>query len=215
MAQPGILSSQIPPGEDHVMRALADIRREMRELGPSIMHSFQGVVDELAAHQATLDAQQATLTTTVADIAANVASINTLIGQVVVPSSIEATAYAFNVTTTDTTILTKTITVPDGFTKALVSVQSVVIAYNWASSYATLYTAIYINDPMTTSAGTQQDQVPNGGSSIWLRNSSSRVTTSLTPGSTFDIVVKVSTSVGPWGATSTAVVLDGTILWFR
>jgi hypothetical protein len=79
MAQPGILSSQIPPGEDHVMRALADIRREMRELGPSIMHSFQGIVDELAAHQATLDAQQATLTTTVADLSTAQATLATTV----------------------------------------------------------------------------------------------------------------------------------------
>jgi len=77
MAQPGILSSQIPPGEDWVPRALADIRREMRELGPSIMHSFQGVVDELAAHQATLDAQQATLTAQQATLTTTVADLTT------------------------------------------------------------------------------------------------------------------------------------------
>ena len=148
MAQPGILSSQIPPGEDHVMRALADIRREMRELGPSIMHSFQGIVDELAAHQATLDAQQATLTTTVADlstaqatlattvsglttaqanIAANlttlnaaVADINTLVGQQVAGN----TGVAFSGTVTATTswqyFAVVTIPVPAGYSIAKV-----------------------------------------------------------------------------------------------
>lgn len=147
MAQPGILSSQIPPGEDHVMRALADIRREMRELGPSIMHSFQSVVDELAAHQATLDAQQATLTTTVAglttaqatlattvsglstaqaniaanvaSIAANVADINTLVAQQVTGNTGNATAVV-TATTSWQSFVQVTIAVPAGYSKAKV-----------------------------------------------------------------------------------------------
>jgi len=32
MADPGILSSQIPPGEDHVMRRIADLERAVREM---------------------------------------------------------------------------------------------------------------------------------------------------------------------------------------
>jgi hypothetical protein len=143
MAQPGILSSQIPPGEDHVMRALADIKREMRELGPSIMHSFQGVVDELAAHQATLDAQQATLTTTVAglstavaDIATNLASINDLLTKVVTPASVNvASGVTFTASGAYYDGVQTNITVPAGVSR--LQIQAFSGIFCWSNSNTT------------------------------------------------------------------------------
>jgi len=101
VAQPGILSSQIPKGEDWIPREIADLKRELRELGPSIMHSFQGVVDELAAQQDTLDAQQATLTaqqatltTTVADLTTAQATLATTVSGLSTAQATLATAVA-------------------------------------------------------------------------------------------------------------------------
>ena len=127
---PGIPSSQIPPGEDHVMRSIKDIERFLRELTPSIAHSFKPVIDRLDAADIVLAAQQATLTTTVAglsaavaDIATNLASINSLLTQVVKPQAIYNTTNSWAITTTPTVRAAVTIAVPSGYTTAVVSVM--------------------------------------------------------------------------------------------
>jgi len=72
---PGSIPSQIPAGEDELVRRMRDLERRVDELGPSVARSFQPVLDDLAAKQAALEAQQATLTTAVADIAAQTANL--------------------------------------------------------------------------------------------------------------------------------------------
>ncbi|TFD80720.1 hypothetical protein E3T54_02975 [Cryobacterium sp. Sr8] len=48
MAQPGSISSLMPPSEDTQLRRIADLERFVRELGPSIAKSFQTTTDGLA-----------------------------------------------------------------------------------------------------------------------------------------------------------------------
>ena len=241
MAQPGILSSQIPPGEDHVMRALADIRREMRELGPSMMHSFQSVVDELAAHQATLDAQQATLATTVsdlttaqatlattvsdlttaqADIAANVASINDLLTKVVRTDAIFASASNFSLSTSSATKVSLTITVPAGFTKAAVSVIGRVFAINNNTTGGPAGTGLdylYADARIAGFVGNGMPLVANGSNGSAMNVAPfAKVLTGLTPGDTFTILVNAATSYLSWAAqASNKADLSGTISWYR
>jgi len=234
MAQPGILSSQIPPGEDHVMRALADIRRDMRELGPSIMHSFQSVVDELAAHQATLDAQQATLTTTVANlaanvavtntnvanIAANVASINTLITQVVEPQSIYATTNTYVVTTTETTRASVTVTVPAGFTAAVVNVMGRVDGRNgnttggWDAAGGDL---LHTRAVIAGVPGLDMDlSVLGSGDHDVSVMPLATVLPGLTPGGTFVLAANVWSEYQNWPAHAKNIAeISGTVTWYR
>jgi len=202
MAQPGILSSQIPPGEDHVMRALADIRREMRELGPSIMHSFQSVVDELAAHQATLDA-------TVADIAANVASINTLIMKVVTPAVVNSLATNFALSFTQVDLVDASLVVPDGCTRLQVNatgIMTVVNSYGFGNAVDlyihldTTYGQIF-----TASVPTLQ--------TVTVAANFATLATGLTPGATLHLYARAGSLNAITTDTSNAVVLTSTLLW--
>lgn len=47
MTQPGAIGSAMPADESSVMRRLADLERQVRELGPSIANSFNSTVSEL------------------------------------------------------------------------------------------------------------------------------------------------------------------------
>jgi len=65
------LASQVPPGEDALVRKIADLQRELRELGPSVASSFRTTVEELRAVDAQLNATlvdiQATVATAITD----------------------------------------------------------------------------------------------------------------------------------------------------
>jgi len=69
MADPGSIGSIAPPGEDYLVRRIADLERKVRELGPSIAQSFQSTVQSLDDTVAHLDG----LTT----VSANGANLNT------------------------------------------------------------------------------------------------------------------------------------------
>jgi hypothetical protein len=243
MAQPGILSSQIPPGEDHVMRALADIRREMRELGPSIMHSIQGIVDELVAHQATLDAQQATLTAqqatltttvadlataqatlattvsglsaAVADIATNLASLNAVIGQQVAATAVHADSgsTAFAVTTTTTTQASVTVTVPTGYTQALILAEGQASAINNTGGVDTINVDAAVNG-VVVGWSAAQDIAP-GGLGGATKAAAKRLT-GLTGGGTFTLSTRISSNYANWtGTTANSCNIDATVVFLR
>ncbi len=208
--QPGILSSQIPPGEDWVPRALADIRREMRELGPSIMHSFQSVVDRLDAQDAAFAAQQATLTTTVADLttaqatlattvsglSAAVADINTLVGQQVASGFNGATASNFAVST-NATKASCDIVVPAGYTRAVVMVTADVSVKNTGASADLLYASAMA----VSSGGGESGVYLLPGEYASLPASAVKMPTGLTGGSNLTCTVRCRTGSGAaWSA---------------
>jgi len=96
---PGAPGGNLPAGEDHIMRRLADLERAYRELvasGPSMFAS------------------------TFASIEANLASINALIGNEVQIGSASVLATNFATSATNTSVATGTITVPAGYSQALV-----------------------------------------------------------------------------------------------
>ena len=221
MAQPGILSTQLPPGEDWVPRALADIRRDMRELGPSIMHSFQSVVDELAAHQATLDTTVANLAanvavtnTNVADIAANVASINAIIGNEVLPLAPHGDSVNFPMTVAWATRATVTVTVPAGYTRALVFAVGQASVVNTTGGLDQLCLDTLINGVVPPGwLATTDVPSTNIGS---VAAAGTKLLTGLTGGGTFTVAARVSTAIAAWGANvANACNVDASVTFLR
>lgn len=62
MASPGSFASQVPAGEDNTPRKIADLGRDIRELGPSIARSFAPVIADLQAKDVALAELVATQT---------------------------------------------------------------------------------------------------------------------------------------------------------
>lgn len=58
MGNPGNVGEQMPPSEDVTIRRIAELERQLRELGPSVAKSFSGTVDALESAIATITAQQ-------------------------------------------------------------------------------------------------------------------------------------------------------------
>lgn len=92
MTQPGSIASGMPADEDSLMRRVADLERTVRELGPSVASSFNSTVGELA------------------DLLANQ----------VVPFANSSSNSDFTVTTSDTIFATVAVSVPAGYSRALV-----------------------------------------------------------------------------------------------
>ena len=210
MAQPGILSSQLPPGEDWVPRALADIRREMRELGPSIIHSFQGVVDELAAHQATLTTTVSGLSAAVADIATNLASINTLITQVVVPGVANGSVNSFTLTSTQVEKVGVDLVVPAGVTQLLLNATGRIYVTNGSA-----VNSITIGVRLDATWGEVFGMGVAALAQVTLGAGLATLVTGLTPGATLRLGAYAS-SLGPipvYG--SDVITLDAILLWLR
>jgi len=136
MATPGNLGSQVPPGEDAAVRKMADLQRELRELGPSVAASFASTVAALRAQQSLLATQQDLLTTQQgllatqqAALAANSASIADVEAlQTRVAVAHDSTS-GFGLPTSPTEILRSTIAVPAGFTRALVMTTTTLTLY--------------------------------------------------------------------------------------
>jgi hypothetical protein len=211
MANPGVSGSQIPPGEDFAQRQIADIRRELRELGPSIAKSFQPVIDRL-------DAADVAMAARVADIAANVASINALLTQVVKPQSIYSSASNFALTTTPTTLKTVTVTVPAGFTSAVVTVLARVFAINPNTTGGPAGTGLdylFCHPTVAGVSGAEMPLVATGSQGSAMNVSPlATVLTGLTPGGTFTVTVNASTDYLSWSAyTNNVAEISGTILW--
>lgn len=111
MADPGSLASQLPNGPDHVVRELADLKRQIRELAPSIAASFQTTVDIL----------------------------NQTIAQLLEVQTGAQSNLGPAITTTRQALATITFTVPTGYTKALVQANAVAMAYNDSAGVDYLY----------------------------------------------------------------------------
>ncbi|MFF1633979.1 hypothetical protein [Leifsonia sp. NPDC058248] len=69
----------MPPGEDYLVREIADLKRQLRELGPSIAASFNSTVDGLNSTIAELDDTVTRLNglTTVSALGAHINTGNT------------------------------------------------------------------------------------------------------------------------------------------
>lgn len=111
MAAPGTPGAPAPAGEDFIVKKIADLDRQARELGPSIAKSFQTTVDEL----------------------------NQAIAQLLVVETGAQSNLGPAITTTRQALATIPFTVPTGYTKALVQANAVAMAYNNTSAVDYLY----------------------------------------------------------------------------
>lgn len=138
----------------------------------------------------------------------------------VVPQSVYGYVSNFAITTTGTTIRTITITVPVGFTSAVVSVTGRVFGVNPNTTGGSngagadyLYGVAKIDGLSSTALA-----LPVGGNNGSGINVSpySTILTGLTSGATFTITLNVQSYFASWGtiANNTADV-SGSILWFR
>jgi hypothetical protein len=212
LQNPGVLSSQLPAGEDHVMRRIKDIERFLQELTPSIARSIQPTVARLDATDVDLIAKQAA-------IAANVASINALLAQVVLPQKIYADATNFAITTAYTVKASTTITVPAGFTQAVVAVTARVLATNSNATGGINAgsDSLYCKASIAGDVGRGLPVIVLGSGS-WGVNVSpfSTVLTGLTPGSTFTVTANAMAFFQPWATnTNNEAEVSGTILWLK
>jgi len=138
----------------------------------------------------------------------------------VVPGLVYWKVTNFALSTTMTTKLTVTITVPDGFTQCAVSMSSRVFAYNpntTAGADGAGGDYIYSR---TTIAGIYPPALPilvgGSGHVVDSVDPFAQLLPGLTPYSTFDITVDAQTGYLAWAAnTGNTLELSGSLLWFR
>lgn len=138
---------------------------------------------------------------------------NDALASPVKPQGIYTVAQNFALATTDVAVTSQTITVPAGFTSAVISVVGRVYATNPNAAYDYLVIVSKIS-------GTGGANLPllvgaSGGSGINV-SPYSRVLTGLTSGGTFVVEVRAYVSIANWAANAqNTAELSGTIHWFR
>jgi hypothetical protein len=116
MADPGSIASQLPPGDDWATRKIQDLEREVKELGPSIAASFNSTI--------------ASLNVAIANAAAAAANQ-------VSPATNAGSASSFVLSSSFAALVSFNLTVPTGYTRALITVSgSVASLSTYASSDA-------------------------------------------------------------------------------
>ena len=163
MASPSNLASQLPPGDDHIMREIADIKRQIKELTPSIAKSFNTVVDALIFAES------------------NAAGHNNM---------------AF--TTTSTTFASVSFTVPDGYTRCLVTASAAVMGLNSGATGDYIYGQIAIT-PSGGSTGEIYQYAP-AGIAASLTVPYYVDLSDLVAGWTLTLSVNARTNTGTWAA---------------
>jgi len=159
-----------PDGITHLLDVIRRQQTQIDETRSSVLASVAGIVADLTAKQAALDAQQATLTTTVAGLTtteatlattvsglstaqatltSQLASINALIGAQVTFGSVGASAAGFTPSGTPTDYAVSTITVPTGYS------QAIVICTVDATALASASSQIYVSGVIAGTAGGQ------------------------------------------------------------
>jgi hypothetical protein len=178
----GVPGRNLPAGEDHVMRRLADLERAYREL--------------------------------VASTAVRPGSLgNDALTSPVVPQGVYFTNGSFALTTTPTVISTRTITVPSGFTTAVVSVIGRLYAVNPNAGGDWLYARTLISGFVNVQLPLW---VPASGFSGFNVSPFSQVLTGLTPGGTFAIALEGHTAAAGWALDlSNTTEVSGTINWLH
>lgn len=138
---------------------------------------------------------------------------NDALASPVAPGAVFASRTGFALTRSLTNILTTTITVPAGFTRAAVSVVARVFAYNPTANLDYLYGQANI-------AGFNGYALPlavsgNNGSGTNI-SPFSTVLEGLTPGGSFTVQIAAGTSLANWPAnTGNTCETSGSVMWFR
>lgn len=196
MATSGVTGSSLPPGDDALIRRIQDLERVVRELGPGLMAAITPAIN-------TLTAQQATLTTAVANI-------TTLIGAQVQSGSVGTSAIGFAPTTTLTDVASANITVPSGFTQAVILVTVDVSAANTTASGAYLY----VSARAGAGGGGESFNYCPAGVAVAGPASAIRTFTGLS-GGTITVNARVRTSAGTWTYAANQANVNAIALFLR
>jgi hypothetical protein len=145
---------------------------------------------------------------------------NAALASPVMPQDIFFSAFNFALSTTSTVKASATITVPAGFTSAVVSVVSRVFAYNPNTTGGIGGIGGDYLGGVSVIAGASgndlQSVVLGSGSSGVLVSPYTDVLSGLTPGGTFVLSVKAHSGFLAWSTTTgNTAEMSGTILWFR
>ena len=177
-----------PAGEDYLVRRIKDVERRVSENASSIPRSFQTTVDALTAQIAAISALQANSVT---------------------PAVLSTSAGAYTTTTTFGVICTLSFSVPAGFTRALITAQSVCNVNSSASTSEIGYSKVAINgvDGMVTSG-----QWPTATALGMLPANSAANLTGLS-GGTVTVTLSVRVQYGP--ASGGFASLNATALFLR
>jgi hypothetical protein len=200
MADPGTVQSQLPMGADWVARAITDIQRDIRELGPSIARSFGTTIQ-------TLTAQQATLTDQVAQIAS-------VVSKQVVPDVGHSAASRYSLGTSAQELCRITFTVPAGYTRAQVLGTTTFSVYNASSTSADILRGyVDVNGTYSTPSPSMVDTLRTGQ----ITNSRSVILTGLTGGATYYVRAIGYTQLGVTGAGASGNVcnLDAQVIYLQ
>ena len=215
---------------DGIAKLLDVIRRQQTQIDEtrsSVLAAVAKIVADLTAKQAALDAQQATLTTTVSGLSAaqatlttqqatlttqqasltsQLASINTLIGAQVAFGSVGASATGFTPSGTATDYAVSTITVPTGYS------QAIVICTVDATALASASSQIYVSGVI---AGTAGGQASDAGA---LTNSAAasaiRSFIGLS-GGTISVAVRISGAGTGWNTSTTIANCNAIAVFLR
>lgn len=183
--QPGSPMAQMPPGEDALIRKIQEIERTVREILPSVAGSFGPVV----------------------------ADLRDLIAKVVVPAAFSNTVTAFDpIVSAWASVASVTLTVPDGFSQAVVTASCYAAIINTTPSTDTQIHARVLID---TEDGPVDDEWSDAGRRDTCGNTYSAHLTSLTPGSTFDVAAQAYAGADFTAHANNKAVISGTVLWLR
>ena len=193
MATSGVTGSSLPPGDDALIRRIQMLERRVDELGPGLMAAITPAINNLTTAQA---------------------NITALIGSEVAVTSIPVhTATNFATPAGGNTIeSTRTITVPSGFTTAIVMANAFATVVNSGGSAMNLQVNPGIDGSL--GPGNLDRGVPAGGVGM-VDASAVQSITGLSAGATFDVVVWITTTTACAANYGNQAMVSGVILWVR
>ncbi|MBC7594537.1 MAG: hypothetical protein H7288_11465 [Kineosporiaceae bacterium] len=212
MASPGNIGSAAQADESTQVRRVADLERDVRELGPSIAQSFAPVIASIqatqatqAAQQVTLAAQQAALTDQQTQLTAQVATLAAQVALQVSPSGASTSASGFNISSGSGAVAGVTFTVPSGYTRALILGSGTVTAANTSGTSGYLYVKVVINGGSGPEAATIVGDFNTAPYTNTVMNISASHSATLTglSGGTFTVQIAARTGGNNFGSSGT------------
>jgi hypothetical protein len=197
-------------GEDYVIRRLKALERRVDELGPSLMLAVADAISTVTTQQEILATTVAHLATAQVDIVA--AQVDIVAAQVDIVAAQALltktqsyqleTSGGFGVTSTYTTVLTQSITVPTGYSKVDLVTLGTVMALSNSATATYMHGLIVVNGVAGTSVidGPIVGTVDLYGT---VTPGDARTITGVS-GVTFDVNLQVNKEAGPDWATSVA-----------
>ncbi len=222
MAQPGLLSSQIPKSEDWIPREIADLKRELRELTAQVGRIHDGtIITQLMADGAITAPKIGPAAVTAPAIGAGAVTAPAIgAGSVgyaalvapTLPAAVNLTTTAFAPTATWAEVAGLDLTVPTDCTRLLVTATGWVYSINNSAAPDDLHTRVSLGATDGQAFLTPLAVTGYGTISAGL----AALADSLVPGTTIRLKASAKTTTGAWttDAANTAT-LVASLTWLR